>query len=53
MDTVNFILAAVIFIKETSCKINVKVTDKCFGLTEVFIKENGKMEFKMEKVKFI
>lgn len=49
----NFTLAVEIFIREISSKINVKDMGKCFGPMEAFIKVNGKMEFKMEKVKYI
>jgi 5-carboxymethyl-2-hydroxymuconate isomerase len=52
-DMDNFTLVVEIFIKEILFKINEKVMDKCFGQMEVFIKESGRMEFKMEKVKSI
>jgi 5-carboxymethyl-2-hydroxymuconate isomerase len=52
-DMDNFTLVVEIFIKEILFKINEKVMDKCFGQMEVFIKENGGTEFKMERVKSI
>ena len=47
MDNCTFLL--VIFIKEILFKISVKAMEKCFGLIAVFIRDNGEMEFKMEK----
>jgi 5-carboxymethyl-2-hydroxymuconate isomerase len=52
-DMDNFTLVVEIFIKEILFKINEKVMDKCFGQMEVFIKENGGTESKMERVKSI
>ncbi len=52
-DMDNFTLVVEIFIKEILFKIKEKVMDKCFGQMEVFIKENGGTEFKMERVKSI
>jgi hypothetical protein len=48
-DMDNFTSQAETFIKETSRTTKKKVMDKCFGLTDPFIKGNGKAEYKMEK----
>lgn len=42
-----------IFIKGTLFKTKGKAMVKCSGLIQVFIKANGKMVHKMEKVKYI
>jgi hypothetical protein len=52
-DMDNCIFLVVIFIREILWKTKDRVTDKCFGLMDLFIKEIGKVEFKMERVKFI
>ena len=41
------------FTKETLQMITDKGMEKCFGLMGLFTKENGEMEVKMEKDKFI
>ena len=48
-DMASSIIQMVIFIKEISLKIKDKDTDKCFGLMDPFIKEIGKLEYRMEK----
>lgn len=45
--TENYIFKVVIFTKETLLQIEDKDMDKCFGLMDLFIKDNGKMAFKM------
>ena len=47
MDSCIFLVE--ISIKAILFKINAKVMDRCFGLIVVFIRDNGEMEFKMEK----
>ena len=49
----SFIFPVAIFTKEILFKIRRKDMVKCFGLMEVFIRVNGKMERKMEKAKYI
>ena len=49
----NCIFLVAIFIKAISSKIKRKDMAKCSGLTAAFIKGNGEMEYKTEKVKFI
>jgi hypothetical protein len=50
---VSYIFQVVIFIKVAILEIKVKDMVKCFGQIVVSIKVNGKMVFKMEKVKYI
>ncbi len=49
----NFTFRVVTFIKATLSKIKNKDMDKCSGLMAVFIRDNGKMEPKMVKARFI
>lgn len=43
----------VIYIKEIINKIWDVVMDKCFGMMEAIIKDNGRMGFSMDKDKFM
>lgn len=49
----SYIFRVEISIKETSQLIADKAMERCFGLMGHFTKDNGKMEFKMERDKFI
>ena len=51
--TASSTLVVEIFTKEILSKIDEKGMDKCFGQMDHSIKENGEMEYKMEKDKFI
>ena len=51
--TESYIFIVVIFTKETLLQIEDKDMDKCFGLMDLFIKDNGKMVFKMGRDKSI
>ena len=51
MDNCIFLVA--IFIKEILFKIKDKDMVNIFGQIVAFIKDNGELEFKMEKVKYI
>lgn len=48
LDMESFLGQVEIFIKETMRMILEMVMDKCIGLTEVFIRVSGKMEFNMD-----
>lgn len=50
---VNSTFQVEIFTKEILFQIVGKVTEKCFGLMGLFIKDNGRMVIRMEKDKFI
>ena len=52
-DMGSYIFLAAISIKETLLMINDKVTDKCSGMMDLFLRDNGKMVYKMVKAKFI
>ena len=41
-----------IFTREILLKISVKGMERCFGQMVLFIKVNGKEEFRMEKVNY-
>lgn len=50
-DMGSYIFPVAIFIKEISFKTKNKATGKCFGLTVVFIRANGKMGPNTARVK--
>lgn len=52
-DMVSCISLAEIFIKGTLFKTKGKAMAKCSGLIQAFIRVNGKMVHKMEKVRYI
>lgn len=51
--TVNCIFQVEIFTKGIFLVIADKGMEKCFGLMDLFTKDSGKMELRMEKDKFI
>ena len=52
-DMANFIFQVVTFTKGIFSKTKRKAMEKCFGLTVAFTKDNGRMEFKVGKGKYI
>lgn len=48
----SFISLVETFIKEILQRIKDRDMDKCFGVMDLFIKDNGRMVFKMERGKY-